>query len=74
MLLTVDVGNTNVTLGVFDGENLRTTLRIETDINRMGDEYAATMLTLLGHHSIKNSEINEAAMKKYAIPGMPFFE
>ena len=74
MLLTVDVGNTNVTLGVFDGENLRTTLRIETDINRMGDEYAATMLTLLGHHGLKNSDIKEAAMCSVVPPLVGTFE
>jgi type III pantothenate kinase len=74
MLLTVDIGNTNVTLGVFDGENLRTTLRIETDVNRMSDEYAATMLTVLAHHGIKTSEIKEAVMCSVVPPLVSTFE
>ncbi len=74
MLLTVDIGNTNVTLGVFDGENLRTTVRIETDVNRMGDEYAATMLTLLTHYGIRASEIKEAVMCSVVPPLVGTFE
>ena len=74
MLLAVDIGNTNVTLGVFDGESLRTTLRIEADINRMGDEYAATMLTLLAHHGIKGLDIKEAAMCSVVPPLVGIFE
>jgi len=39
-----DIGNTNVTLGYSDGERLRATWRMATDINRMADEYAALLL------------------------------
>jgi type III pantothenate kinase len=62
MLLAVDIGNTNVTLGVFEGEQLRATWRMATDINQMGDEYAATLLTLLEHHGMKPADVSEAAM------------
>ncbi len=62
MLLAVDIGNTNVTLGMFEGEQLRATWRMATDINQMGDEYAATMLTLLAQQGMKVSDIKEAAM------------
>ena len=31
MLLTVDVGNTNTVLGIFDGENLTQSWRVKTD-------------------------------------------
>ena len=39
MLLAVDVGNTNITIGVFDGEELLTTFRMTTKIPRTSDEY-----------------------------------
>lgn len=38
MLLTLDVGNTNITIGVFDGEKLLSTLRITTKLPRTSDE------------------------------------
>ncbi len=34
MLLVIDVGNTNITLGVFNGENLSATFRMTTKIQR----------------------------------------
>ncbi len=40
MLLTVDIGNTNVTLGVFDGESLVCTARLATESRRTSDQYA----------------------------------
>ena len=74
MLLAVDIGNTNVTLGIFEGENMRATWRMATDINQMGDEYAASLLTLLAHNGIKTSEIKEAAMCSVVPPLVGTFE
>lgn len=39
MLLAIDVGNTNITLGVFDGEEIVGTFRLNTRIARTSDEY-----------------------------------
>ncbi len=62
MLLAIDIGNTNVTLGDFEGEHLRATWRMATDINEMPDEYAAMLLVLLGQQHIKISDITEAVV------------
>ena len=40
MLMTIDVGNTNITLGVFDGEELRATFRLTTKAPRSYAEAA----------------------------------
>jgi type III pantothenate kinase len=51
MLLAVDIGNTNIVFGVFDGATLLTHFRIETRKARTEDEYAAllhSMFTLSG--------------------------
>ncbi len=74
MLLAVDIGNTNVTLGIFEGEHLRATWRMATDINQMGDEYAAMLLTRLAHHGIKTSDIKESAMCSVVPPLVGTFE
>jgi len=57
MLLTIDVGNTDTTFGVFDGEKLRAAWHIATGIRRMGDEYAAFLLYLMDHEGLKVSDI-----------------
>lgn len=62
MLLAIDTGNTNVTIGVFDGNNLRATWRIYTRINQMADEYAVMILNLLKQQGMDISDINEVAI------------
>ena len=38
MLLTIDIGNTNLTLGLYEGETLGARWRLATDHERMPDE------------------------------------
>jgi type III pantothenate kinase len=47
MLLTIDIGNTNLTLGLYEGEQLGAHWRLATDHNRMPDEYGLQFLGLL---------------------------
>jgi type III pantothenate kinase len=47
MLLVIDLGNTTLTLGVFDQKNLKYHWRLTTDRNRTEDEYGLQMLGLL---------------------------
>ncbi|HTP00784.1 MAG TPA: type III pantothenate kinase [Anaerolineales bacterium] len=49
MLLTVDVGNTNLTLGLYQGDQLDPHWRLATDHERMPDEYGLQFLGLLEH-------------------------
>ena len=62
MLLTADIGNTNVKIAVFDGDKLRASWRMTTDVHRMADEYAALLLTLLQQERIAASDVKEIAM------------
>ncbi len=62
MLLTIDIGNTNVTLGVFEGDSLKATWRLATDIERLADEYGGLILSLLRHESLSPGDVGEAAM------------
>ena len=43
MLLTVDVGNTNITMGVFEQESLQGMFRMMTKQPRTSDEYGFTI-------------------------------
>ncbi len=43
MLLVVDIGNTNIVFGVFDGDELVASFRLHTSLSRTIDEYAALL-------------------------------
>jgi type III pantothenate kinase len=49
MLLTIDIGNTNITLGLYNGETLGPRWRLATVHDRMPDEYGLQFLGLLSH-------------------------
>jgi type III pantothenate kinase len=50
MLLTVDVGNTNIVLGLFDGDHLFSSYRLRTDARVTADELALLFHGLLAKH------------------------
>ncbi len=62
MLLAVDIGNTEVGLGVFEDEELRSTWRMATDTHRTPDEYAATLLALLQHQGLQVADVKNIAL------------
>lgn len=62
MLLAIDIGNTGITLGVFDGEELRGTWRMATNVRQMADEYAALLINLLKHRGLEITDITEVAL------------
>lgn len=49
MLLVIDVGNTNITLGVFEGEQVKATFRMTAKKPRTSDEYGIQFCALLEH-------------------------
>jgi type III pantothenate kinase len=63
MLLTIDVGNTNTVLGVFDGERVVEHWRINTDPDRTADEIAVVLRGLLAQSSLaKDPDITGIAL------------
>ena len=62
MLLALDVGNTNVTIGVYDREELLFVSRMATDSARMEDQYAIELLDILGLHKVDREAITGAAL------------
>ena len=61
MLLTLDVGNTNMTGGVFQKENIVATFRITTKMPRTSDEYGILLCNLLQQNKIDVEEITKFA-------------
>lgn len=59
MLLTIDVGNTNITLGVFENETLKGTFRMTTKRSRTSDEYGFNICGILEHRNIMPQDIKD---------------
>ncbi len=59
MLLAVDIGNTNIKLGVFKGEELLTTFQMTTVQTRTSDEYGIVMRELLEHNEVEVGDITD---------------
>ena len=60
MILTLDVGNTNMTGGVFKDDEIVATFRMTTKIPRTSDEYGMVLFNLLSQNRIKPEEIKDA--------------
>ena len=58
MLLVIDVGNTNITLGVFKKEELLGTFRMTTKLPRTSDEYGIMLKELIERQGISSKDIN----------------
>jgi type III pantothenate kinase len=74
MLLTIDIGNTNVNIGVFDGSKLKGTWKIATGVHRMPDEYASLLLNLFDRQGINTSQIKGAILCSVVPPLVGVFE
>ncbi|MCO6453626.1 MAG: type III pantothenate kinase [Caldilineales bacterium] len=57
MLLCVDIANTTISLGLFEGQTLRTTWRLSTDVSRTEDEYVLQLLALLQGQGLQSADL-----------------
>lgn len=74
MLLAIDIGNTGITMGVFDNEDLRATWQVATVINRMPDEYASVLIELLHHQKLDIDDIQDVALCSVVPPLVTTFD
>lgn len=68
MLLAIDIGNTNITLGLYEGEKLGPRWRLATDHERMPDEYGLQFVGLINHVGKQVSEITDICMASVVPP------
>jgi len=62
MLLAIDVGNTNVTFAVYDGNRLVADWRVSADSRRTSDEYAVLIAGLAQQESLSLSQLTDFAL------------
>ena len=58
MVLTIDIGNTNVTIGAFDKEKCVFVSRVCTDKLKMADEYACDLLNIFNLHKVNKGDFS----------------
>lgn len=68
MVITVDVGNTNIVIGAFRGDNIVFKSRISTDSKKTEDEYAVIIRNAFSMHNISASEISGAIISSVVPP------
>ena len=69
MLLTVDVGNTNINFAVYDGERECAFFAITTKIARTSDEFSLWIAGLLSRNDIKSEDIDGCIIAS-VVPGI----
>ncbi|MDY3983584.1 MAG: type III pantothenate kinase [Veillonellaceae bacterium] len=75
MLLVIDVGNTNIVLGVYDEEQLVGHWRISTNRVRTTDEYGVLMMNLFFHdRKVSSDDITDIIISSVVPPLMPTLE
>ena len=73
MLLAVDIGNTNITLGVFKDDELAAKWRIATDPARLTDEYALMVNQLLPYEGLSPNDVSAVSICSVVPPLTPTF-
>ncbi|MDR0469127.1 MAG: type III pantothenate kinase [Peptococcaceae bacterium] len=74
MLLVFDVGNTNIVMGVYDGDELIHSWRLFTDRNQMADEYEIKIRAFLEYAHIAIGDIHDVIISSVVPPIMPTME
>jgi len=74
MLLAIDIGNTNIIIGVFDNDKIKANWRIVTAVHRMPDEYATLLLSFFDRKSIPASQIDSAVLCSVVPPLVTVFD
>ncbi len=71
MILTLDIGNTNIKTALFEGMEMRQYWRISTNRARSSDEYGIILMDLLNHNDIPASAVDGIIMSS-VVPQINF--
>ncbi|MGN0572120.1 MAG: type III pantothenate kinase [Candidatus Fimenecus sp.] len=58
MVLTIDIGNTNINLGLFQGDTLQMNVRLATERQKTDDQFAAAFFQLFQMHNVDPTKID----------------
>ncbi len=67
MILAMDIGNTSIALGGFEGDELKFVVRLSTDVKKTEDEYASKIMNILTIHNVTKENV-EGAIISSVVP------
>lgn len=68
MLLAIDIGNTNIVFGVYDGDKLIFDSRVDTNRHRMADQYAVILAQIFELYNIPREQVSGAVISSVVPP------
>jgi len=68
VILTIDIGNSNIMLGGFCGDELEFVVTLSTETNKTADEYAAKIQSVLGVHKVQGRAVRGAIISSVVPP------
>lgn len=74
MLLAIDVGNTMIGIGIYQGKTLRAEWTISTDRRKTHDEYGLLFVDLIEHQGINPADVRAVALSSSVPPMVPTLE
>jgi type III pantothenate kinase len=74
MLLAVDIGNTNIALGLFEGKKLAQHWKIRSEREKTSDEYEIMLLSLLSLANLDARDISSVIISSVVPPLTPVFQ
>ncbi|MGQ9468030.1 MAG: type III pantothenate kinase [Anaerolineae bacterium] len=74
MLLCIDIGNTNITFGLYEGATLGPRWRIRTIHDKMPDEYGILMLQLFRHRGYAPEDVTGVSIASVVPPLTSIFD
>lgn len=70
MLVAIDVGNTNMVFGIFEGERLAGSFRLKTDLNRTSDEIGLLACAYFQRFGLDTTEVDDVIVASVVPPVM----
>lgn len=74
MLLAVDIGNTNIAVGVFEGKKLAKHWKIRSERDKTCDDYAVTLVNLFSLSGLSTAKVEEVIISSVVPPLTPVFQ
>jgi len=71
MIICIDIGNTNIKYGIFEGDELRVSFRATTDSKRTSDEYGAQLVTMMKVRNISPDDITGGILSS-VVPSLDY--
>ena len=71
MIICIDIGNTNIKYGIYDGEDLVISFRVSTDNKRTSDEYGSQLMSMFKYKDVSYREITGGILSS-VVPSLDY--